>query len=61
MVLLVKYFGDLDDMERTSLLNRFNSEENRNGEKIQVVLVTGAGTEGITLLEVNNTYIRIKY
>lgn len=51
------FSGDLDDMERTSLLNRFNSEENRNGEKIQVVLVTGAGTEGITLLEVNNVHI----
>ena len=51
------FSGDLDDIERTSLLNRFNSEENRNGEKIQVVLVTGAGTEGITLLEVNNVHI----
>jgi|SaaInlV_165m_DNA_3_1040750.scaffolds.fasta_scaffold00839_5 superfamily II DNA or RNA helicase len=51
------FSGDLNDGERLRLLSKFNSPENRNGEKIQVILLTEAGEQGITLLEVNNVHI----
>jgi hypothetical protein len=39
--------GDLDDKQRTIILNQFNRPENRYGEKIRVLLVREAGSEGI--------------
>jgi ribA/ribD-fused uncharacterized protein len=51
------YSGDLNDAERRSLLKRFNNSDNQNGEKIKVLLLTEAGAEGITLLEVNDFHI----
>lgn len=51
------YSGDLNDVERRSLLKRFNSPDNKNGEKIKILLLTEAGAEGITLLDVNDFHI----
>jgi superfamily II DNA/RNA helicase len=51
------FSGDLDDGKRSRLLSKFNSPENRNGELIQVILLTEAGEQGITLLETNNVHI----
>jgi superfamily II DNA or RNA helicase len=51
------YSGDMNDRERTAVLKKYNSLENRNGDSIKVLLITDAGAEGITLLEVNNFHI----
>ena len=51
------FSGDLNDSERLRLLKRYNSPENKNGEIITVLLITEAGEQGITLLEVNNVHI----
>lgn len=51
------FSGDLSDTERASILRRFNSVTNRNGENIKVLLVTEAGGEGITIMETNNVHI----
>jgi hypothetical protein len=51
------FSGDLDDVKRGRLLKRFNSEENRYGDNIRVLLVTEAGAEGITILEARHMHI----
>jgi superfamily II DNA or RNA helicase len=49
------YTGDTRDRE--DALRRFNSENNKYGDDIKVILVTDAGAEGITLLEVQHVHI----
>jgi len=49
--------GSLDDNERESRLSRFNDEENKEGEKYKVLLMTNAGSEGINLLAVRALHI----
>jgi superfamily II DNA or RNA helicase len=51
------FSGDLDDGQRRQLLKRFNSKENRYGDKIRVLLVTEAGAEGISVLEARHMHI----
>jgi superfamily II DNA or RNA helicase len=51
------FSGDLDDGQRRKLLKRFNSKENRYGDKIRVLLVTEAGAEGISVLEARHMHI----
>jgi hypothetical protein len=51
------FSGDLTDVDRASILHRFNKVDNRDGKYIKVLLVTEAGAEGITLLETNNMHI----
>jgi superfamily II DNA or RNA helicase len=51
------FSGDLDDKQRTIVLNEFNSPKNRYGEKIRVLLVTEAGAEGINILEARHMHI----
>jgi hypothetical protein len=51
------YSGDMNDRERASVLKQYNDVKNRDGDIIKVLLVTDAGAEGITLLEVNNVHI----
>lgn len=49
--------GDLNDTQKENILSRFNAPDNSNGEHIKVILVTGAGKEGMTLLDVNNLHM----
>lgn len=51
------FSGDLNDTQRRKLLKEFNSEENRYGNKIKVLLVTEAGAEGISVLEARHMHI----
>lgn len=51
------FSGDLNDDDRRRLLSKFNSEDNRYGEKIRVLLVTEAGAEGISVLEARHMHI----
>ncbi|NDB86736.1 MAG: hypothetical protein EB127_29185, partial [Alphaproteobacteria bacterium] len=51
------FSGDIDDKERRRILEVFNSPENRDGKIMNVLLITEAGAEGISLLETNNMHI----
>lgn len=51
------YSGDVSSEKRQQILNRFNRENNMHGEKVKVLLLTEAGGEGITLLEVGHVHI----
>jgi superfamily II DNA or RNA helicase len=49
--------GSLDDNERENRLTKFNADDNANGEKYKVLLMTNAGSEGINLLAVRALHI----
>lgn len=51
------FSGDLDDSQRKSLLRRFNSEKNKYGNIIRILLVTEAGAEGISILDARHMHI----
>lgn len=51
------YSGDLNDKEREKVLRIFNSVENRYGKIAKVLIVTGAGAEGISILEARHMHI----
>jgi len=51
------YSGDIGDSDRRKILKKFNSPENLNGEIIKILLVTGAGAEGISIMETNHFHI----
>ena len=55
------FTGDLDDAERNEVLAAFNSPNNLHGEQVQVMIITDAGAEGITLLEVRKFHIMEQY
>ena len=50
------YSGEVSAKNRQKILDKFNSEENRYGKIIKVLLVTEAGCEGITMLEVEHVH-----
>jgi superfamily II DNA or RNA helicase len=51
------FSGDQDDFDRTLLLQDFNNVENRDGSKVQVLIITDAGAEGINILEARHMHI----
>ena len=51
------YSGDISDKKRREILKKFNSEKNRYGDKIKILLVTEAGAEGINILEAQHIHI----
>ena len=51
------YSGDISDSKRRKILKDFNSEKNRYGDKIKILLVTEAGAEGINILESQHMHI----
>ena len=51
------YSGDISDSKRQNILKKFNSENNRYGQKIKALLVTEAGAEGINVLETQHIHI----
>ena len=51
------YSGDISDSMRRKILEKFNAENNRYGDKIKVLLVTEAGAEGINILEAQHMHI----
>lgn len=53
--------GDMNDSYRQSVLEEFNSEENLRGERIRVLVITDAGSEGINLLEVRKFHVLEQY
>ena len=54
----IRYTGDIrGDSHRRSILNTFNDNDNMYGQKRRVILVSKAGTEGISLKHVNFVHI----
>lgn len=51
------YSGDVSAERRQAILNKFNKQNNRYGQKIKVLLMTEAGKEGITLKEVRHLHM----
>jgi superfamily II DNA or RNA helicase len=51
------FSGDINDIQRRKVLEVFNSVENRDGKLMNILFITEAGAEGISLLEVNNMHI----
>lgn len=51
------YSGDLSDGKRKKILDEFNAEKNRYGDKIKMLLVTEAGAQGINILEAQHLHI----
>lgn len=51
------FTGDITDVQRSKILEEFNSPENRYGKKIKLLLLTEAGAEGINLLEVEHVHL----
>lgn len=51
------FSGDLDDRGRKRLLDRYNSEKNMYGNHIRILIITEAGSEGITLMDVRDVHI----
>jgi hypothetical protein len=52
------FSGDISDKnERRDILDKFNSESNRYGDKYKVLLITDAGAEGITVLEATHMHL----
>ena len=49
--------GDIDPEIRTDLINKFNSTDNKNGEQIQILLLSGAVAEGIDLKRIRHVHI----
>lgn len=50
------YTGDVDSKLRDKILTTFNSDENKYGSIIKVILVSKTGAEGLNLLNVRETH-----
>jgi superfamily II DNA or RNA helicase len=58
----VIYSGDLSsDSARNEIMINFNSKENALGDKIKVIILTNAGNEGLTILDVQWMHILHQY
>jgi len=53
----IKYYGGIDQMERSKLLDVFNHSNNIKGEVIKIIMISPAGSEGITLNNVRQVHI----
>jgi len=51
------FSGDLSDSGRRTLLSKFNSEKNRYGKVLKVLIITEAGAEGISIKEARHMHI----
>jgi len=51
------YSGDVPALTRQRMIELFNNPSNSEGQNIQVILLTEAGAEGISLLGVNHVHI----
>lgn len=52
------FSGDLSsDDKRAKLINQFNHEDNKRGEKYKVIFVSGAGAMGISLFGIRHIHI----
>lgn len=57
----VKITGDVIPEDRFALIDIFNSDKNLHGDIIKIILVSGAGAEGLDLKAVRNVHITEPY
>lgn len=55
------FTGTEDDKERIDVLAEYNSYDNRNGDKLKVLMITSAGAEGLDLKCVRQVHIMEPY
>lgn len=53
--------GDMNDSYRQQVLDEFNAIDNLHGEKVRVLIITDAGSEGINLLQVRKFHVLEQY
>lgn len=53
--------GTEDQDERKNILNVFNSEKNKHGDLLKIIIITSAGAEGIDLKNVRGVHIMDPY
>ena len=51
------FSGDSSDVERINILKKFNSENNIDGSKYKILLITEAGAEGISVTEATHMHV----
>ena len=51
------FSGDSSDSERLGILRKFNNENNIDGSKYKILLITEAGAEGISVMETTHMHI----
>jgi len=56
-----KLTGELDTEDRTKLLEYFNNPKNKTGDLVKILLLSGAGSEGITILNARSIHIMNPY
>lgn len=52
-------YGDTDDKERDTIMETFNSYENRYGDLIKIILVSRVGRDGINLADVKRGHLLV--
>jgi superfamily II DNA or RNA helicase len=57
----VEYHGNVDQVERTKGKNMYNMENNKYGKFIKIMLVSPAGSEGLSLMNVRQIHIMEPY
>ena len=57
----IEFSGDIDKEERTRLLNAYNSKNNIDGSVINIVLISPAGAEGISLMNTRQVHLMEPY
>lgn len=53
--------GDMNDSYRQQVLEEFNAADNLHGEKVRVLVITDAGSEGINLMQVRKFHVLEQY
>lgn len=56
-----EYHGGIDPIERKKAIEIFNKKDNIKGEKIKVMMISPAGAEGISLLNVRQVHLLEPY
>jgi len=55
------FTGDISQEERTKILKEFNNKENLHGKKIRIIMISPAGSEGISLKNIRQVHIMEPY
>jgi hypothetical protein len=56
-----EFSGSMDKELRNNFLNAFNDSKNKDGDKIRIILISPAGSEGISLRNVRQVHVMEPY
>ena len=59
--IFIRITGDVVSESRQGLVNTFNAESNKYGDEIKVIIISGAGAEGLDLKCVRNVHLLEPY